>query len=473
MKKYLFLIITTILVCTIGCQKTPDNSIIIQKDQSAMLSLAGGKNKLDLAKIPTRFSVEFQSSDKRVYAFVNADINILGTKFPVVRVEPADFSQDEVLRLEELFLKDATLYNLDYIYSKSDITAQMLALQENIDLFETLGRGNEYDEKMQALETSYRDAPDTHQSSLSSRQLEEKTEEQGATAYKFTGMDVGESNLPLQRGRYLYVRNNWQPTSIRGAELTYCDNRSGYISDFITLSSECATGKTQLQAEYQNQLQLTPLDAQKQVEELINKLRLPYSVFDILLIKDGKINELGDMPTAPSKYSYEVRCARKLSDTSSVLISVPSQITSDTFVGSWAYEQFYVYIGVDGIYRIDWASPYKQKETLVEDSSLLDFDSITKIISSATSYESMLDNPNGNIDTISIAITNIYLGMQRVIESNSIDSGLLVPVWCLFGDVVYNYDDGTSESMDSQVRASPILVINAIDGTIIDPVRGY
>ena len=473
MKKYLFLIMTAILMCTIGCQKTPDNSIITHKDQNAMLSKAAGENKFDLTQIPFRFIDSTQSSDKRVNVSVNADIKILGSKFPIVRVEPADYLQDDVQRLEHMFLKDATLYNLDYVYTKSDISTQMLALQKNIDIYETLGRSNEYDEKMEALEASYRDAPDAHQPSLSSRQLEEKTEVQGATTYKYTGMDVGESNLPLQRGRYLYVRNNWQPTSTRGAELTYCDNRNGYISDYITLSMESASNEMRINTELENNRQLTPLDARKQVEDLINKLGLPYSIFDVLLVKDGKINELGDMPTEPSQYSYQVRCTRNVGDASSVLFRVPSQITSDTFVGSWAFEQFYVYIGVDGIYRIDWASPYVQKETLVEDASLLDFDSISKIISSAVSYESMLDNPNGNIDTISIAITNIYLGMQRIIESDSIDSGLLVPVWCLFGDVVYNYDDGTSESIDSKVNASPILVINAIDGTIIDPVRGY
>lgn len=473
MKSKYFLLVLIPLLCLVGCQRTPEHTMVLQKDNDALLTLAKEKNRFDLSLIPLHLEGSIQSSDKRVNVSINADINILGTKFPVVRVEPANFTQDEVLRLENLFLEDATLYNLDYIYSKSDITAQMLNLQKNIGLFEALGRSNEYDEKMEALEASYRDAPDAHQPSLSSRQLEEKTEVQGATTYKYTGMDVGESNLPLQRGRYLYVRNNWQPTSTRGAELTYCDNRNGYISDYITLSMESASNEMRINTELENNRQLTPLDAQKQVAELINQLNLPYSVFDVLLVKDGKINELGDMPTEPSQYSYQVRCTRNVGDASSVLFRVPSQITSDTFVGSWAFEQFYVYIGVDGIYRIDWASPYVQKETLVEEASLLDFDAITQIIYSSISYEKMLDNPNGNIDTVSIAITNIYLGMQRIIESNSIDSGLLVPVWCLFGDVVYNYDDGTSESIDSKVNASPILVINAIDGTIIDPVRGY
>lgn len=473
MKKLCFLPLLVAVICIIGCQKTPEDSIITQKNQSTMLSLSKGKNKLDFTDIPAHITNRLQTDDKRLSVSIDAEIHILGTKFPVIRVTPADFSQDQIQQLIDVFLGDAILYDLDYIYSKQEISSQIMLLQRCKEKYDSLDRSEEYNEKMKNLEEVFSDAPDSHEPKLSSRHLEDIIVEQGNTTYRYTGMDVGESNLPLQYSRYLYVRNNWYPTSIRGAELTYCDNRRGQISDLITISSVEATVDAQTRSDQSSQFKISPLDAKKIAEEFITELNLQFSVFDILLIKDGKINELGDIPTEPSEYSYEVRCTRKFKDSSSVLFSVPSQIKTDSYSASWAYEQLYVYIGSEGIYRIDWASPYEQQRTLVEESSMLDFDSINQIINAPLSYVKVLDDPNNNINTVNITITTIYLGMQRIIEENSIESGLLIPVWSVFGNITYNYSDGTSESINSKLSASPILVINAIDGTIIDPVRGY
>ena len=126
-----------------------------------------------------------------------------------------------------------------------------------------------------------------------------------------------------------------------------------------------------------------------------------------------------------------------------------------------------------GVYRIDWVSPYEEQEMLIQNASLLPYDTILKIFSRAITYDPIPVDEAADITNIDIEITDVYLGEQRILEQESIDSGLLVPVWCFFGTVQSKSSDGSVQSFDTKVQANPIVVINAIDGTIIDPTKGY
>ena len=61
----------------------------------------------------------------------------------------------------------------------------------------------------------------------------------------------------------------------------------------------------------------------------------------------------------------------------------------------------------------------------------------------------------------------IELGLWRIREKNNIDAGLLVPVYCFYLDLTYRDSDGDDS------RDTDILIINAVDGTVIDPYNGY
>ncbi len=78
-----------------------------------------------------------------------------------------------------------------------------------------------------------------------------------------------------------------------------------------------------------------------------------------------------------------------------------------------------------------------------------------------------------DLRSLTIEISQVFLGLQRIAEQDSVDSGLLVPIWSFFGTLRYELSDGTIETYDSLVQANPLLVINAIDGTMVDPIKGY
>ena len=68
-------------------------------------------------------------------------------------------------------------------------------------------------------------------------------------------------------------------------------------------------------------------------------------------------------------------------------------------------------------------------------------------------------------------ISDIRLELVRVLEQNAQNSGLLVPVWCFYGT---NHEEAKNDSNWQDVETySCWLMINAIDGSIIDPQKGY
>ena len=69
-------------------------------------------------------------------------------------------------------------------------------------------------------------------------------------------------------------------------------------------------------------------------------------------------------------------------------------------------------------------------------------------------------------------ITSVRLSLQRISEQDSFTSGLLAPVWNVYGyQTVFRKDKNQSE--DYPVSLWPLLTINAIDGSVIDIYKGY
>ena len=75
-------------------------------------------------------------------------------------------------------------------------------------------------------------------------------------------------------------------------------------------------------------------------------------------------------------------------------------------------------------------------------------------------------------------MTRITLSLQRVIEPNRFDSGMLVPVWNFWGvrhktETHKTTGEQRTVGSDEERSRQPFLSINAIDGSIIDPWKGY
>ena len=77
-----------------------------------------------------------------------------------------------------------------------------------------------------------------------------------------------------------------------------------------------------------------------------------------------------------------------------------------------------------------------------------------------------------NYDSMEFDISYVQLCLQRIARKNSITSGLLVPTWNFYGTGVCARS-GESFPYNGDDKVSLILSINAVDGTVIDPLQGY
>ena len=139
----------------------------------------------------------------------------------------------------------------------------------------------------------------------------------------------------------------------------------------------------------------------------------------------------------------------------------------------WQFEEMNIYVDDSGIVGFEWASPYELDGIALENSALKPFDEIME------KFKEMMTMKYGDfVDegcAVERRINEIRFGLCRVTEQNKRDTGLLIPVWDFFGQVIYSKDDGTGTiiSVNEQSYDRSIMTINAIDGSIIDRGLGY
>ena len=97
-----------------------------------------------------------------------------------------------------------------------------------------------------------------------------------------------------------------------------------------------------------------------------------------------------------------------------------------------------------------------------------------------TEYEAYVDQWTDGHGEMDIDISAIQLGLVRVREPNVNNAtGLMVPAWVFYwnnkmtyGDGHVSYDSHGNNASVWNKEPFPILIINAIDGSIIDLARG-
>ena len=121
-------------------------------------------------------------------------------------------------------------------------------------------------------------------------------------------------------------------------------------------------------------------------------------------------------------------------------------------------------------YEFDWSSPMETDECLVEDSTLLPFSEIMGIAEKRLPLllDSYARREELGEEGLTVDIDRIDLGLWRIREKDSVETGLLVPAWCFYLDM-----DIHTEDYDGGRRPEDLLIVNAVNGTLIDPWNGY
>ena len=142
------------------------------------------------------------------------------------------------------------------------------------------------------------------------------------------------------------------------------------------------------------------------------------------------------------------------------------------YTPSWGYERIQLLVDDAGVLYMAYPPLYEVTEIVTERAEILSLEeavaSFERMIGyQYAAYETGEEEP---CDDAYLCIDEIRLGLTRIAEKNAQQQGYLVPSWTFFGH--YKLSDFRPDGYGHH-GTEAILIVNALDGSIIDPDRGF
>lgn len=450
-----------------GCQPTPEQPIVMQKDMEQMLekaqdtqSPAAEQTLAERYGIPERLTEEWSGADGKLSIRIDAPITVPEHAMPIVRVRAEGFSQETATALFHHFMdgKTAMTYNPGpHVMTKADIEATILLYKQQIAdgtiEAQQMMTPEEAEEEIRRLEEEYRTAPaaadDEPTVSDGAMLLHEESYSSGHTVIKERIYE-----LSVTAGEeYLSVRRPAQ------------DN--GSLTGSLQYSADDDLGRF-----YNGAPRVAPENAPQSERPSLSLEEagaLCGEVFRAMGVSDVQLAQ-AYVTGSPGDYAYILYYVRTVA-------GVPAALCTESFAGSesgvslpWNYEQIRFLVTDGGIAEMSWDSPTVTGEVVTENARLLSWPEIHEIVETIlfTIYEPRTEFEDAG-RRIGVTIDDIQLSLLRVRENNAQGrSGFYVPAWVFYGEE-YLDDFPSVIGVDKHI----VLAINAVDGSVIDLAKGY
>ena len=447
-----------------GCQPTPEQPIVMQKDMEQMLEKAqdtqSPAEEQTLAErygIPERLTEEWSGADGKLSIRIDAPITVPEHAMPIVRVRAEGFSQETATALFHHFMdgKTAMTYNPGPpVMTKADIEATILLYKQQIAdgtiEAQQMMTPEEAEEEIRRLEEEYRTAPAAAD--------DEPVVSDGAMLLHEVSYSDGQKEriyeLSVTAGEeYLSVRRPAQ------------DN--GSLTGSLQYSADDDLGRF-----YNGAPRVLPENAPQSERPSLSLEEagaLCGEVFRAMGVSDVQLAQ-AYVTGSPGDYAYILYYVRTVA-------GVPAALCTESFAGSesgvslpWNYEQIRFLVTDGGIAEMSWDSPTVTGEVVTENARLLAWQEIREIVETIlfTIYEPRTEFEDAG-RRIGVTIDDIQLSLLRVRENNAQGrSGLYVPAWVFYGEE-YMDDFPSVVGVDKHI----VLAINAVDGSVIDLAKGY
>ena len=521
MKRTICIIMAFMLLAAVlsACQATPDEPIVIQKDMEQMIEKAQEISEQPTENalggrlgVPEKYIAQNVYSDKFI---MTADAEIVlpdVSTIPTVRVKPADFSQETVNRLYEYLVGDTVMYEAQPIRTKVQIEEDILWWKQILADENSSPEGKaQAEEKIERLNGAYKTAPETVQYVTGNaiiKTLSECDFETGKELYTYQGVDLVEKpkEKPENQGMYFQVHQNntgdeiikeenvggfsVTDTASRGARFVYGDYDllkkalGGELGWSIEAGKVTQKDWEQAAFKYGD---FSPSKAETFVNDLltyisadniaVSSIEMNYNVSEAVAqaLNNGAPQEYdavrqdflnGKRSSDIIGVTYIVNCVRRVADVEVTSNDALSSYLDDAYGKQWYYERIRIGVCKDGIFSVDWTSPHDITETLTDDTNMLPFSEIEKIIEQMFRVKW---EPAGE-EACEYNITKVVLSLRRVMEQDNVERGLFIPVWDLYGTCSFTYP---GEPPLPGNNDQSFLTINAIDGSVIDLNKGY
>ena len=500
MKRIIIVLLAALLLC--ACQPTPEVDAVRQKNQDAMIEMARGEGTdtvvnqnvpeadpdlpvLDyytMYGIPEHLDLEFSGLSDKVKIVVDADVNVPDRPMPIVRAVPADFSQEQVYDLWHRLVGDRKLFIRDEKETKETIKSQIERCMEILNGPEKNDyEPGEIEQRLEDLKARFNDAPEAEPPKEADGTLiiGEMRDSRGRVIAHRTELQAYEPGDGLR----FNVQNNYDlRETVYESDGAYCVMKNAgffyeigertdvYTVDFTYGTYYSLRADDPIPDAAKDHVKTTPADIRKRADDLLGQMGLSgqFAVSEIKL--HAGVDPWTREPNGC--YVYRVTCSRLVNgvpvcakDTHMNLF-----VPEDMMAPAWLYESFNIQFDDGGWVFLDWNAPIETQEVIQANCRLLPFSEIQGVMKSRLPMLLERTASDKDVKSCTATIRRVDLGLWRIREKNTIETGLLVPVYCFSMDLLWEkeYDGRTST-----VRAADALIVNAVDGTVIDPWNGY
>ena len=485
-KKIIVLSTVLLFVFLSGCQATPEQAVVVQKDTEEMLEMARAEqdeeDQSDVQMLRDKLSAPESVQDtinvEDGKLVVNIDTEVLvpeKSNIQIISARPMDFPQAFVNQMIDVLFGDTLLHEANYTMTKAEIEYSMLQLERLKSEYEDEPDEIAYiAEKIKALNEEYNDAPEAVEKIAADGRLKLREHFKSGVGmvqrYEINLETEGDHSIQ----QFFQVSNQTfpegrseRPVSLE-ASMSYSDHSVFMETDNGKKPTQAYDGM-EIDDEVKERLGILPSEAVDMVLDIFECAGIDdVALSRMYMIDNEMVGNADDIVSPATAYAYEVFFTREVDRIPCTLANYRLMPEANNSASpSWGYESIRAIVNGDGVAYISWTAPLEIMDTKVEDTALLGFDEIYDRFEAQVKIENIYLGES--LKSVVIDVDRIALEYQRMrIKDEDISHALLVPVWSFYGVVTRDCRDGTGSS-DSNF----LITVNAVDGSIFDPIVGY
>ena len=471
MKRILISLVALLLL--IGCQRTPEQPLIVPKDQELMLEKSAASQKPEEPYMPPAapecWTFEMQSGNFSYHA--DADVSVPQVPLPTVWVRAQGLPQETVYRLFQLLSQGEEL-KLPHVQTRAEIEESIRAytalLEQRPDQDADMSK-EEYDEgllqELEYLKEAYKTAPETSPDRVSDGTYE--VQKSGKTSTETLVLSASNLNREINVHSF--------PQADERSSFAYYRHLRGRSDYSMANAHKVDAAATQNDPLYQK--------AMNEVQAVLEAIGDPFEVAAVYLIDDAAYGNVDGIVHDAEHRALCVDCHRLVSGAPAAYdVSGATRKDPKSYAIPWPVESLRIIIDEEGIVSLNWKNMVTVLETASQTTNLLPFEKIEGV---AEKMLPILYNPTGweDMKSVEIRISHVGLELIRIREQNNAAElkGLLVPAWVFYGTIqmteASGFQDyanyGLKSGYDHYRGEEILLCLNAVDGSVIDPLLGY
>ncbi len=496
-----------LLAMLLACVPTPDGDAVKQKDTNVLIDTVRSDEKEQSgaaatlppvsAQFPERFTCDFTTSVQNVHIIADVPLEVLtDSVFPMLRVEPRTLSDAERLTIAQRVFGTDELYLWEDHISRKDLENEIRAYMQE----PTPEEKEEWLRETDSTEEDWREMQERRKATLEElkKRYNELPEDDSRAPLK-----PWDGSVPASETNQ---KDHWEIVSDRTQEgqLYQQDHMTVYAGRLDRPMDYCVAWKHDSDVTWAGFFDgshkfgaeridpkdydkphegaaVTPNDAVKLVQGLFDGV-VDLVPADVYWANNAATDGEKVGVDKDTRWTYFIHFSQNCGGAYAPYCSLPTIdfSTEAGYTRLWRYETLMAAVDGEGnLISFDWFAPLKVTETIAESTPLLPFEEIQRIFEAQINRTFAYDEANG----ATLTVDGVKLGLFRIREKNDMDHGLLVPVWFFTGVLDYAEDVAANRLAEGHSpdyakhnykdEQNPLLIINAIDGSIIDPVNGY